>query len=379
MTVSPVRARAAVSGRSHEPLPLVRLDNDDPALLEAVGRVAASSAFTLGDEVEAFEREFAQYCGARHAIGVSSGTEALVLALRALDVGPGDEVIVPTNSFIASAEAVTLVGAKPRFVDVDPVSGLLNAEIVERNIGPATRAVIPVHLYGATVDLGPLVRLADEAGLAVIEDACQAHGAFLGRARTGTLGRLGCFSFYPTKNLGGWGDGGAVVTDDPALDAQLKMLRSHGEAPGERHRHRMPATTARLDGVQAAVLRLKLRHLDEANGRRRVLGARLRAALDGAAVELPHVPADGDHVYHLFVVRSERRDALRAHLTAAGIGSAVHYPTPIHLTEAYADSDPPVRQLPVAERLAGQICSLPLFPGMGNRELKRVADAVLTF
>ena len=381
MTVSSPQSRAGAfaPGRSHEPVPLVRLDNGDPELLEAVARVAAASAFTLGDEVEAFEREFAQYCGAKHAVGVSSGTEALVLALRALGLGPGDEVIVPTNSFIASAEAVSLVGATPRLVDVDPLSGLLTAEIVERSIRPDTRAVIPVHLYGATVDMEPLVGLAREAGLALVEDACQAHGGFVGSARTGTLGRLGCFSFYPTKNLGGWGDGGAVVTDDPALDEQLRMLRSHGEPPGERHRHRMPATTARLDAVQAAVLRPKLRHLDEANGRRRVLAARLRAALEGGPVELPHAPADGDHVYHLFVVQSDRRDALRSHLADAGIGSAVHYPTPIHLTEAYAGSHTRARQLPVAERLAGRICSLPLYPGMEESELERVADAVLAF
>jgi dTDP-3-amino-3,4,6-trideoxy-alpha-D-glucose transaminase len=381
MTVSSPQSRAGASapGRDHEPVPLIRLDNGAPELLEAVARVAAASAFTLGEEVEAFEREFAQYCGARHAVGVSSGTEALVLALRALGLGPGDEVIVPTNSFIASAEAVSLVGATPRLVDVDPLSGLLTADLVERSIRPDTRAIIPVHLYGATVDMEPLVHLAREAGLALIEDACQAHGAFVGGARTGTLGRLGCFSFYPTKNLGGWGDGGAVVTDDPALDEQLRMLRSHGEPPGERHRHRMAATTARLDAVQAAVLRLKLRHLDEANGRRRVLAARLRSALEGGPVELPHSPADGDHVYHLFVVQSDRRDALRAHLAEAGIGSAVHYPTPIHLTEAYAGSHPRARQLPVAERLAGRICSLPLFPGMEESELERVADAVLAF
>ena len=379
MTVSSAQSRSAGSAgvAGHEPVPLLRLENGDPELLEAVGRIAASSAFTLGVEVETFEHEFAQYCGARHAVSVSSGTEALVLALRALGLGPGDEVIVPANSFIATAEAVTLAGATPLFVDVDPESGLVTAQILEGSIRPATKAVIPVHLYGATVELDAILRLADEAGVAVIEDACQAHGAFVGHSRTGTFGRLGCFSFYPTKNLGGWGDGGAVVTDDPELDERLRLLRSHGEPPGERHRHRIPATTARLDAVQAAVLRLKLRHLDEANGRRRILAARLRAALDGSAVELPHSPAAGDHVYHLFVVRSDRRDALRAHLADAGVGSAIHYPTPIHLTEAYAQARPV--SLPVSELLSTQICSLPLFPSMSDVELERVAKAVLAF
>lgn len=381
MTVSPARARAArfSGGRSDQPVPLTRLDNGDPELLEAVARVASSAAFTLGEEVDAFEREFAQYCGGAHAVGVSSGTDALALALRALGLGPGDEVIVPTNSFIASAEAVSLVGATPRLVDVDPLTGLLTAEIVEREIGPATRAVIAVHLYGATVDMDPLVRLAQDAGVALVEDACHAHGAFVGGTRAGSLGDLGCFSFHPKMNLGGWGDGGAVVTDDPALDQRLRMLRSHGEAPGERHRHRVPASTARLDGIQAAVLRLKLRHLDEANGRRRVLAARLRAALESARVALPHPPVAGDHVYHLFVVQSDRRDALRAHLARARVGSAVHYPTPIHLTEAYADSHPSAQPLAAAERLAERICSLPLFPAMSERELERIADAVLEF
>jgi dTDP-3-amino-3,4,6-trideoxy-alpha-D-glucose transaminase len=363
-------------------IPLVRLDGADQALLDellrTVAGVATRGAFTLGDEVEAFEREFAAWCGTADAVGLSSGTEALVLALRALKIGPGDEVIVPANSFIATAEAVTLVGAAPRLVDVDPVTGLVTAPIVERAVGPTTRAVIPVHLYGATVDMEPLLRLAQAAGLEVIEDACQAHGAQIGARRAGSLGRLGCFSFYPTKNLGAWGDGGAVVTSDADLAERIRLLRSHGESPAERHRHRMPGTTARLDGLQAAILRVKLRRLDEWNDARRRNAAELCRSAEGASLELPVVPPTGDHVFHLFVIQCDRREELRAHLSARAIASAVHYPVPIHLTEAYADLEPEL-SLPVAERRASRICSIPLYPGMSSDEIDRIADALVSF
>ena len=284
------------------PFPFVELDNADPELLAeliaVVADVARRAAFTLGDEVEAFEREFAAYCGAREAVGVSSGTEALVLALRALEIGPGDEVVVPANTFIATAEAVTLVGARPRVVDVDPATGLLTPALVEEALGARTRCVIPVHLYGATADVEGIVAVARRAGVAVVEDACQAHGARIGDRRAGTVGDLGCFSFYPTKNLGGWGDGGAVVTSDPELAGRVRLLRSHGEGAQERHRHRLPGSTARLDGIQAAVLRVKLRRLERANDERRCAGRRddraprrpaARAAV-GAARRRPRVP-----------------------------------------------------------------------------------------
>jgi dTDP-3-amino-3,4,6-trideoxy-alpha-D-glucose transaminase len=362
-------------------VPLLRLDDADPELVQecvlAVERVASTSAFTLGEEVEAFEQEFADWCEADHAIGVSSGTEAIALALRALDIGPGDEVVVPANSFIATAEAVTLTGATPRIVDVDPGTGLLTADILEWSIGPRTRCVIPVHLYGATVDLEPLVRLAREAGIAVVEDACQAHGARLRGRRVGTFGDCGCFSFYPTKNLGAWGDGGAVVTADPEVADRVRMLRSHGERPGRRHRHLMCGTTARLDAVQAAVLRIKLRRLESWTRRRRALAAQLTAAMAGADVGFPAVPVPGgDHVFHLYAVRTTARDELREHLAGVGVASAVHYPVPIHLTEAYAHLGMPAGSLPAAERLAQTICSLPFFPAMTDIEVERVAEAV---
>jgi dTDP-3-amino-3,4,6-trideoxy-alpha-D-glucose transaminase len=363
-------------------IPLTRLDNVDPALMEellaAVERVARSAAFTLGAEVEAFEAEYAAYCGTRHAIGLSSGTEALVLALRALDVGPGDEVIVPTNSFIATAEAVSLAGATPRFVDVDAQSALVTPDAIEAAIGPRTRCVIPVHLYGRMVDLDPILALAREARLGVVEDACQAHGAVIRDRRAGSMGNVGCFSFYPAKNLGAWGDGGALVCNDDAIADRVRLLRSHGEWP--RHHHVVVGTTARLDGLQAAILRVKLRHLDDWNARRRRVGAELAAALEDGPVRPPApVDDDGDHVFHQFVVETDAREALREHLAARGVASGVHYPVPIHRAPAYASLGLGPGSLPIAEELATRICSLPMHPAMSSEEVARVAASVREF
>jgi dTDP-3-amino-3,4,6-trideoxy-alpha-D-glucose transaminase len=373
-----------LNGRSS--VPLLRLDFADSELLEelldAVRSVAERGAFTLGDEVEAFEREFAAYCESDFAVGVSSGTRALELALRALEIGPGDEVILPTNSFIATAEAVSAVGARARLVDVDGDSHLITAEIVAANLGPNVRCVIPVHLFGATVDLEPILELTRNAGVHVIEDACQAHGARYRGQRVGTFGVFGCFSFYPTKNLGAWGDGGAVVTSVAELADRVRLLRSHGERP--RYRHRVVGATARLDALQAAVLRHKLRRLDAWNDARRELGAALHARIAQAQLTTGIEPVgrpfgDADHVYHLFVVRCGARDRLRKHLECHGVASAIHYPLPIHRTEAYAELGLDRGSLPVSEALSEQICSLPLFPAMDDSELERVAEAVETF
>jgi dTDP-3-amino-3,4,6-trideoxy-alpha-D-glucose transaminase len=361
-------------------VPFTRMDHADPALLEelmgAVREVAERGAFTLGHHVEAFEREWADYCESDFAIGVSSGTEALALALRALEIGPGDEVVVPANSFIATAEAVSLVGATPVPIDVDPHSHLITAELVGGAITPRTRCVIPVHLYGATVDLDPILTLAREAGIEVVEDACQAHGARYRGERVGTLGALGCFSFYPAKNLGAWGDGGAVITSRPGLADRVRLLRAHGERP--RYHHRVVGATARLDALQAAVLRRKLARLDDWSEQRRRLGAALRERL--TAIDPVHLPfAGADHVYHLFVVRTNRRDALREHLAERGVASAIHYPVPIHRTAAYAHLDLGPGSLPASEALAEQVCSLPIFPGMSDAELERVVEAGTSF
>jgi len=365
-----------------EQIPLTRLDNADPELMEellaTVERVATSAGFTGGPEVEAFEEEFAAYCGTRHAVGVSSGTEALALALGALGIGPGDEVIVPANSFIATAEAVSRVGATPCFADVENRTGLLTAEGVRAALGPRARCVIPVHLYGRTVHMEPILDLARKRGLVVVEDACQAHGAQLYGRRAGSLGAAGCFSFYPAKNLGAWGDGGAVVTNHDSLADLVRLTRSHGERP--RYDHQVIGTTARLDALQAALLRVKLRRLDGWNAGRRRAGAVLASQLAGAPVTPPKAAAPGgDHVFHQFVVESEDRDALREHLAARGIATGVHYPIPIHRTRAYESSDFPAGSLPVAEERARRICSLPIHPAMDDGEIARIAAAVHEF
>jgi dTDP-3-amino-3,4,6-trideoxy-alpha-D-glucose transaminase len=363
-------------------VPFIRLDAAFPdlfaELLEVVERVGRDAAFTLGEEVEGFEAEFAAECGAEHGVGVSSGTAALILALRALGIGPGDEVVVPTYSFIATAEAVSAVGATPRIVDVDPETALIDASIVEPALTSRTRCVIPVHLFGQTVEMDPLLALCRERGIAVVEDACQAHGALYRGKPVGSLGDAGCFSFYPTKNLGGWGDGGALVTSDAALAEQVRLLRSHGE--GTRHHHQMAAGTDRLDGLQAAILRVKLRRLAEWNERRRRAGKMLRASLAGSGLALPPEPGpDGDHVFHLFVVRTPDRDELRQALDERGIASAIHYPTPIHLQPAYAHLGHAPGDLPVAERLANECCSLPVFPAIEDWQIDEIVAAIEGF
>jgi dTDP-3-amino-3,4,6-trideoxy-alpha-D-glucose transaminase len=370
---------AATEGTS---VPFIRLDSADPELfaelMETVERIARDSAFTLGPELERFERAFASFCGTEHAIGVSSGTAALEIALRAFGVGPGDEVIVPTYSFIATAEAVSTVGATPVIVDVDPETALLTAATVEQALTEKTRCVIPVHLFGRPVDMDPILDLCRERGIAVVEDACQAHGALYKGNPVGSLGDAGCFSFYPTKNLGGWGDGGALVTSDPALDAKARLLRSHGE--GTRHHHELATGTHRLDTLQAAILEVKLRHLPAWNQRRRDAADALRTGLADSSVISPVAAAeDSDHVYHLFVVRSANRDALRDHLDACGVASAVHYPTPIHLQPAYAELGLGPGSLPVAERLASENCSLPIFPAIEDRHIAETVAAVKSF
>ena len=360
-------------------VPLTRLDNADPDLMEellaAVERVARDAAFILGREVEDFESEYAAYCETAEAIGVASGTDALALSLQALGIGPGDEVIVPANSFIATAEAVSMAGATPRLVDVDPQTHLLTTEIVADAIGPRTAAVIPVHLFGRTVEMDPLLALARRHGLAVVEDACQAHGARYHGHRVGSLGDVGCFSFYPTKNLGGWGDGGAVVTDNAELAQRVRLLRAHGENP--RYHHCTRGYTSRLDAVHAAVLRIKLRRLDKSNEDRRRVGAALTDALSGTAVRTPLAATGGtDHVFHLYVVETGDRDALRDHLRERGVATGIHYPVPIHRSGAYADLGLGPGSLPVAEGLAERICSLPIAPTMSDEEIAWIAASV---
>jgi dTDP-3-amino-3,4,6-trideoxy-alpha-D-glucose transaminase len=367
---------------SAERVPFTRLEAADPTLtaelLTTVERVAANAAFTLGEELERFERAFAAWCEVDHAVGVSSGTSALELALRGLGVGSGDEVVVPTNSFIATAEAVSATGATPRFADVDERTALLTVETLEAALSSRTRCVIPVHLYGRTVEMEPLLALCRSRDILLVEDACQGHGARYRGERVGSLGDAGCFSFYPTKNLGAWGDGGAVVTSNAALAERLRLMRSHGEAT--RHHHELVAGTHRLHALQAAILAVKLERLEGWNEQRRRAGRALRDALANTDLILPAPESpDGDHVFHLFVVRTPARDALRRHLDQQGVSNAVHYPVPIHLQPAYAGVGPQQGDLPASERLAEESCSLPIFPSITDAELDRIAEATASF
>jgi dTDP-3-amino-3,4,6-trideoxy-alpha-D-glucose transaminase len=361
-------------------IPLTLMDHHDPDLLEelmdAVRALAGTGAFIGGEAVEHFEADFAAWCETPHAIGVSSGTDALVLALRALEIGPRDEVIVPANSFIATAEAVSLVGACPRFADVDPRTQLMSVETLKDAITPEVRCVIPVHLYGRTVDMQPIMQYARANGLRVLEDAAQAHGARYRGKPAGTIGDAGTFSFYPAKNLGAWGDAGAVVTSDGALADRIRLLRSHGESP--RYHHQVIGTTGRLDAIQAAVLRLKLARLDDHNQARRAAAAAISQGLAGTEQLTTPAPPDpqGDHVFHQYVVRSAHRDALKEHLAKRGIAAAIHYPIPIHLSQAYAPPVPRRDIAPHATRLAGEILSLPIFPSITAEQIERITLVV---
>ena len=363
-------------------IPLTVMDHRDPdlfvQLMDAVEEVASTGAFTGGAVVERFEADYAEWCEVPHAIGVSSGTDALVLVLRALEVGAGDEVVVPANSFIATAEAVSLVGATPRFADVDADTQLVTAATIERALTPAVRCVIPVHLFGRTVEMDDVLALARARGLRVVEDAAQAHGARYRGTRVGTLSDAGTFSFYPAKNLGAWGDGGAVVTADAEIAERVRLLRSHGERP--RYHHRVVGTTARLDALQAAILREKLRHIEPWNDARRRAADALRGALGDSVVTPPVAPAPGcDHVYHQFVVRTPERDRLKELLEREGVATAIHYPIPIHRSPAYDGLASTEDVAPVATRLADEILSLPMFPGLAPEQVQHIADVTLSF
>lgn len=339
-------------------------------------KVIATNRFVGGEEVETFEEQWADYCGTEHAVGVGNGTDALVLALRALELGPGDEIIVPANTFVATVEAVVLVGATPRFVDVDLSTGLMGVAEVEDAVSDRTRAIIAVHLYGQLTDMDALGRCATRHGLVLIEDAAQAHGATWRGTRAGAFGAVGCFSFYPGKNLGAFGDAGAVVTSDQTIAERIRSMRDHGR-PGssaERHYdHVRIGTNSRLDTVQAVTLSAKLPHLDEWNADRRRIAALYVANLPAGAVPMRELERSGG-VYHLMVVRVPQRDRVRAELAALGIGTGVHYPTPCHQLEPYQNWSP--GSLPHSETLAGQILSLPMYPRLPDADVLRVCRAL---
>jgi dTDP-4-amino-4,6-dideoxygalactose transaminase len=338
---------------------------------EAVERVLRDGDFILGAEVERFETDFAAYCGATAAVGVDSGTSALELALRAFDCGPGDEVITVANSFIATALAITHVGAKPVFVDVDPGTFLMDVTQLEAAITPSTQAIIPVHLYGQVADMDPILALARDRGLAVIEDAAQAHGATYRGRRAGSLGDAAAFSFYPAKNLGAAGDAGMVVVADGARAERLRLLRNYGQAV--KNRHDLLGFNRRLDTLQAAVLQVKLRHLDQWSEDRRERAVLYDELLAASSLRTPSPASEGEHVYHLYVVRADDRDGLRAELADKEISTQVHYPTPIHLQPAYAGLGLGPGSFPVTEQLAGEILSLPMYPELPLDFVEHVA------
>jgi len=342
-------------------------------LRNAMHAVVEAGAFAGGPFVETFEREFAAYCGVKHAAGVGNGTDALWLAMLAMGVGPGDEVLTVPNTFFATAEAISLTGAVPVFVDVDADTYTLDPARLAAALTSRTRAIIPVHLYGQSADMAPIMEFARAHGLYVIEDASQAHGARYRGQAIGGMGDAVCFSFYPSKNLGAFGEAGAVVSNRADLIAQVKILRDHGQP--RKYEHAVRGWNARMDGIQAAVLSVKLPHLDEANAARHRHAARYRELLqDQNTVRLPAVAEYARHVYHVFAVRCPQRDLVLQNLTALGIGCGIHYPVPLHLQRAYADLRLGPGSFPVAERCAAEELSLPMFPSLADDQIQFVAE-----
>ncbi len=341
----------------------------------AIRAVIEQSAFAGGPFVEAFERDFAAFCNCRHAVGVGSGTEALWLSLLGLGIGPGDEVITVPNTFIATVEAITMAGATPVLVDVDAQTHTLSPDGLLAAITPLTRAVIPVHLFGQTAEMDAILKIAAAYGLAVIEDACQAHGATHKGRMAGSMGRAGCFSFYPGKNLGAFGEAGAVVTDDDQLAAQMRILRDHGQR--RKYIHDRPGWNARMDGIQAAVLSVKLKRLPAANAERRRAAWTYHDALAGlVGVVRPFEAEYGDHIYHIYAIRSAQRAQLIEALVAHGIGYGIHYPQPIHLQDAYRSLNQPRGSFPIAEQYAEELLSLPMFPELRKDQIAYVAEVL---
>ncbi|HML20710.1 MAG TPA: DegT/DnrJ/EryC1/StrS family aminotransferase [Aggregatilinea sp.] len=346
-------------------------------LNQAVLSIIQRGNFVLGHDVDHLEEEFAAYCGVNYGAGVGSGLAAIELALRALGVGVGDEVIVPTHTFTASAAAVTFAGATPVFVDADLDTLNIDVDKIEAAITPRTKAIVPVHLYGLPADMDAIMRIANKHNLVVVEDASQAHGATYNGKRVGSFGHAAAFSFYPTKNLGAAGDAGIVVTNDERVAETIKALRNCGQT--EKNLHTMEPFNHRLDTLQAAFLRVKLPYLDQWNAARRRNAAIYSELLDGSGVVTPSDTPETQHVYHLYVVRTPQRDALAAHLKQNGIGTAIHYPLPVHLQPFYKARGHEEGQFPVAELIVSEILSLPMFPDMTREQIEYVADQIKAF
>lgn len=340
----------------------------------AVQQVMERGDFILGQDVRDFEKDFATFCGTEHAVGVATGTDALQLALRACDIGQGHEVITAANSFVASASGISQSGATPVFADVDPETYTIDPASIEGRLSARTRAIVPVHLYGQPADMDPILEIAANHELKVIEDACQAHGALYKGKSVGSIGDLGAFSFYPGKNLGACGDGGAVTTDDEELAQRLCMLRNYGQR--KKYHHDFLAFNSRLDSIHAAVLRIKLRHLHEWNQRRRQAADRYDHGLADSPFVPPRVASYSEHVFHLYVIRSPRRDSLVEDLQRQGIGAGIHYPKPIPFQKAYRYLGYEAGDFPVSEAACEEVLSLPLFPEISEENIRTVCAAL---
>lgn len=345
-------------------------------LEEAVVRALRGTHYILGPEVQAFESEFAAYNGAAHGIGVANGTDALHLAVRALDIAPGDEVICPSFTFMATAGAVSLAGATPVFADVDPATYCLNAESVARAITPRTRAVVVVHLYGNAAPMDELMALAARHNLAVIEDCAQSAGCTYNGKKVGTIGDFGCFSFFPSKNLGGIGDGGMVLSNQPGLAEKVRKLRGHGSA--KKYHHEILGTNSRLDELQAAALRVKLKYLDQWNAARRKVAARYDELLKDV-VSVPSATPGAFHVYHQYTIRTPRQQELQAYLNAQGVGSVIYYPICLHQQPLFAHLKVAAGSLPHTEKAQGEVLSLPMFPELSEEQVQKVSQVIHQF
>ena len=344
----------------------------------AIHRVLSECNFVLGPQIEEFERDFARFAGCEYAVGVSNGLDALRLALMAMDIGPGDDVILPANTYIATALAVSALGARPALVDCDPHTYNIDVNLIESAVTPRTKAIIPVHLTGQAADMDPILEVAGRHGLRVIEDAAQAHGALYKGRSCGSMGSMGCFSFYPGKNLGAYGDGGMVTTDDPELAARVRRLRNYGQPA--KYRHVEKGLNARLDTLQAAILSVKLRHLPRWNAARKAHAEVYKEVLAEVGDLIFQKQAQySTHTYHLFVVETEWRDALQEHLDVRAIQTGIHYPIPIHLQRAYNDLGYGQGHFPKTERLANRMLSLPMFPELRRDQIERVAGEIEQF
>lgn len=341
---------------------------------QAINDILDRCDFILGQDVAKLEEEFAAYCGTKYAVGVDSGLSAIELSLRALGVGPGDEVIVPTHTFTATAAAVTFAGAEPVFVDADPVTWNIDTKKIEPAITQRTKAIVPVHLYGLPAEMDEILSIAKAHNLLVVEDACQAHGAKYKGKRSGSLGDAGAFSFYPTKNLGACGDAGIVTTDRSEVAEAVKALRNCGQRV--KNVHELSPFNHRLDSIQAAILRIKLKHLDEMIDARRRIAAQYNQLLANTNLVTPAEPEGCEHVYHLYVIRSQNRDALQAYLKEHGIGTAIHYPDPVHLQPFFSNGKGRYGEFLVAEKICSEILSLPMYPEMSEEQVEVVATEI---